>query len=75
MEKDDHPPPNMSGVKIMNDYHLLYEETPEELGKSVAEYLAKGWELHGSPFAFVDVIDGEQQQQFAQAIVHQEVQF
>jgi hypothetical protein len=59
----------------MNDYHIVYDTSPEELGKSVAEYLAKGWELHGSPFAFADVIDGEQHLQFAQAIVHQEVQF
>ena len=60
----------------MNDYHIVYDVSPEELGKSVAEYLQKGWQPHGSPFAFTDIFqDGSQVQQFAQAIVHEKVQF
>lgn len=59
----------------MKDYHVVYEEDLAELGNAVASYLANGWELHGSPFVFVDNVEGKQTQNFAQAIVNREVMF
>ena len=60
----------------MNDYYIVYENSPEELGRTVASYLAAGWELHGQPFVYIGAYeDNSPVQEFAQALVHKEVQF
>jgi hypothetical protein len=52
LEKDDHPPPNMSGVKMkkIKDYMLVAKTTQWEFEADVSENIELGWQPFGSFF-------------------------